>query len=150
MQETIEVSDSQDAARHLDAGCSPSHRRGGFFRHYLEMLVAMLAGMVVLGAAVRGASAVAGLELPTEDPEFASLEVAAYMAIGMGVWMRHRGHGCASTFEMAGAMFVPSLALFPFLWVGVISASTLLVLEHIAMLPLMYFVMMRRRNEYGG
>ena len=51
---------------------------------------------------------------------------------------------------MAGAMFAPTLALVPLLWLGVISGDTLLVLEHMAMLPLMYLVMVRRRAEYGG
>jgi hypothetical protein len=72
------------------------------------------------------------------------------MSVGMVVWMRHRGHGWASTLEMAGAMFAPALALFPLLWLGVISGDDLLVLEHLAMLPLMFLVMLRRRTEYGG
>jgi flagellar biosynthetic protein FliP len=51
---------------------------------------------------------------------------------------------------MAGAMFAPAVALFPLLWLGVIAGDALLVLEHLAMLPLMYLVMLRRRAEYGG
>jgi flagellar biosynthetic protein FliP len=76
--------------------------------------------------------------------------MAVTMSVGMVVWMRHRGHGWASTLEMAGAMFTPAAALFPLLWLGLIASDTLLLLEHLAMFPLMYLVMLRRRAEYGG
>jgi hypothetical protein len=121
-----------------------------FLRHYLEMIAAMLVGMVVLGAAVRGVLALAGLEFPTQYPELVALEMAVDMSVGMVVWMRHRGHGWASTLEMAGAMFAPLVALFPLLWLGLIAGDSLMALEHLAMLPLMYLVMLRRRADYGG
>ncbi|MGW7484861.1 hypothetical protein ACWGH8_40560 [Nonomuraea muscovyensis] len=127
------------------------HGRGWwpFFRHYLEMVAAMFVGMAVLGAAVRGGMALAGLEFPAR-PEPAVLEMAVDMSVGMIVWMRYRGHGWAGTLEMAGSMFVPALVLFPLLWTGVIPAGSLLLLEHVVMLPLMLLVMLRRRDEYGG
>jgi hypothetical protein len=133
----------------------PTHAAGGhgrwrFLRHYLEMVAAMVVGMVVLGAALRGVLALAGLRYPTQYPELAALEMAATMSVGMVVWMRHRGHGWASTLEMAGAMFAPAVVLVPLLWLGVIAGDALLLLEHLAMFPLMYLVMLRRRAEYGG
>jgi hypothetical protein len=133
----------------------PAHAVGGhgrwrFLRHYLEMVAAMFVGMVVLGAAVRGVLALAGLQFPTQYPELVALEMAVTMSAAMVAWMRHRGHGWASTFEMAGAMFTPAVALFPLLWLGLIASDTLLVLEHLAMFPLMCLVMLRRRAEYGG
>jgi hypothetical protein len=121
-----------------------------FLRHYLEMVAAMLVGMVALGAALRGVLALAGLELPARYPALAALEMAATMAAGMVAWMRHRGHRWASTLEMAGAMFAPAVALSPLLWLGVIAGDALLLLEHLAMFPLMFLVMLRRRAEYGG
>jgi hypothetical protein len=126
------------------------HRRWNLLRHYLEMLAAMLVGMVVLGAAVRGVLGLAGLEFPAQYSELVALEMAFDMSVGMVVWMRHRGHGWAPTLEMAGTMFVPAVALFPLLWLGVIAGESLLLLEHVAMLPLMFLVMLRRRSEYGG
>jgi flagellar biosynthetic protein FliP len=114
------------------------------------MVAAMVVGMVVLGAAVRGVLALAGLPYLTQYPELAALEMAVTMSAGMVVWMRHRGHGWASTLEMAGAMFAPAVVLFPLLWLGVIAGDALPVLEHLAMFPLMYLVMLRRRAEYGG
>ena len=129
-------------------------RTGGeswqFLRHYLEMVAAMLVGMVVVGAAVRGVLTLAGLELPTRYPELLALEMAFDMSVGMVAWMRYRGHGWASTLEMAGAMFAPAVALFPLLWLGVLSGEGLLVVQHLAMFPLMYLVMARRRAEFGG
>jgi hypothetical protein len=127
-----------------------THARWRFLRHYLEMVAAMLVGMVVLGAALRGVLALAGLAFPAQHPELAALEMAFDMSAGMVVWMRHRGHGWASTLEMAGAMFAPAIALFPLLWLGVVSGDSLLLLEHLAMFPLMFLVMLRRRGEYGG
>jgi hypothetical protein len=125
-------------------------RRWHFLRHYLEMVVAMFVGMGVLGGAVRGILALAGSEFPDQNPELTSLEMALTMSIGMVLWMRYRGHGWTSTLEMAGVMFVPLIVLFPLLWLGVISGDSLLAVEHMAMLPLMYLVMLRRRDEYGG
>jgi flagellar biosynthetic protein FliP len=114
------------------------------------MIAAMFAGMAVIGAAVRGVLALAGLAFPAQYPELVALEMAFDMSVGMAVWMRHRGHGWASTVEMAGAMFAPAIALFPLLWLGAISGDSLLLLEHVAMFPLMFLVMLRRRAEYGG
>jgi hypothetical protein len=51
---------------------------------------------------------------------------------------------------MTGAMFAPAVALIPLLWLGVIDGNSLLMLEHLVMLPLMVLVMVRRRAEYGG
>jgi hypothetical protein len=132
------------------AHAAGGHGRWRFLRHYLEMVAAMFVGMVALGAAGRGVLALAGLQFPAQYPELAALEMAVTMSVGMAAWMRHRGHGWASTLEMAGAMFTPAVALFPLLWLGLIAGDTLLLLEHLAMFPLMYLVMLRRRAEYGG
>jgi hypothetical protein len=134
---------------HTPLGPTGGGRRR-FLRHYLEMVAAMLVGMIVVGAAVRGVLALAGLGFPTRHPELAALEMAFDMSVGMVAWMRYRGHGWASTLEMAGAILAPAVGLFPLLWLGVIDGGALLVLEHLAMFPLMFLVMLRRRDEYGG
>ncbi|WP_151476273.1 hypothetical protein [Streptomyces albicerus] len=151
--QTRHIQQTQDVAP-ARSGRAPGERHGSrwhFARHYLEMLVAMVVGMLVLGAATRGILALAGTELSaTRHPELASLEMAFDMSVGMAVWMRRRGHGWASTLEMCGAMFVPALALFPLLWLDVIAPDSMITLEHLVMLPLMLLVMLRRRAEYGG
>jgi hypothetical protein len=126
------------------------HGRWRLLRHYLEMVAAMFVGMVVVGAVVRGVPALAGLQFPARYPELVALEMAFDMSVGMVAWMRHRGHGWASTLEMAGAMFAPAVVLVPLRWLGIVAGDDLLALEHLAMFPLMYLVMLRRRAEYGG
>jgi hypothetical protein len=119
------------------------------FRHYLEMVAAMFVGMLVLGGALRLGLSLADVDFSAaRHPELVSLEMAFDMAVGMVVWMRYRGHRWAPTLEMAGAMFVPALALFPLLWSDAITADSLLMIEHVAMLPLMYALMLLRRREY--
>jgi hypothetical protein len=151
----MKTADEAHTPRAQTGSGHPSHTAGGhrrwrFLRHYLEMVAAMLVGMVVLGAALRGVLALAGLRYPTQYAELVALEMATTMLVGMMVWMRHRRHRWASTLEMAGAMFAPAVVLVPLLWLGVIAGESLLVLEHLAMFPLMFLVMLRRRAEYGG
>ncbi|MGH3358280.1 MAG: hypothetical protein ACRDO7_05720 [Nocardioidaceae bacterium] len=123
-------------------------QRRHFLRHYLEMIAAMLVGMAVLGTLTYGVQLATGLRLPTaEHPELASLKMAFDMSIAMIVWMRHRGHGWASTLEMAAAMFAPALALFPLLWLGALSADAMHLAEHLLMLPLMWLLMLRHRTQ---
>jgi flagellar biosynthetic protein FliP len=142
--------------RHVAGSAVPDNAvelHGGrhFARHYLEMLAAMVVGMLVLGAVTHSILALAGMELSTtRHPEPAALEMVFDMSVGMAVWMRHRGHGWASTLEMCGAMFAPLLVLFPLLRLDVIGQDSMITLEHLAMLPLMLVVMLRRRGEYGG
>jgi hypothetical protein len=126
-----------------------STHRGRFVRHYLEMVVAMFVSMGVLAAATAGAEALTGLELPA-SPEFAAVKMAFDMSVGMVVWMRYRGHGWAATLEMVGAMFAPALILAPLSLTGAIPGEVLMIVTHVAMLPLMLVVMLRRRAEYGA
>jgi hypothetical protein len=113
-------------------------------RHYLEMVTAMLAGMVILGAALRGVLALAALRYPTAFSELVAVEMAA-MAAGMVAWMRHRGHRQAPTLAMTGAMVAPAVVLVPLRWLGLLAGQALVVLEHLAML----LVLLRRRVEDG-
>ena len=123
---------------------------GHFLRHYLEMVVAMFAGMAVLWAVGAGVEAATGLEFPTsEQPELAALKMAFDMSVGMVVWMRYRGHGWVSTLEMVAAMFAPAVLLAPLSWLGFMSGELLMIFTHVAMLPLMLAVMLRRRAEYA-
>jgi hypothetical protein len=115
-------------------------------RHYVEMVVAMLAGMLVLG----GLRALAGLTLSFEDhPASAYTLMAVDMSLGMAAWMRYRGHGWASTLEMCAAMFVP-LALAPLVWADALAPMSFMTLAHVVMLVAMLVVLLRRRDEHVG
>ncbi|GAA1272289.1 hypothetical protein Psi02_06360 [Planotetraspora silvatica] len=121
-------------------------RRLRFIRHYVEMVIAMFAGMILLGLLLSAA----GLGFSHErDPELAYLLMAFDMSVGMAAWMRYRGHGWAPTLEMCGAMFAPALPLFPLLWLDVVDGESLMVLAHVAMFPLMLVAMLWRRDEYA-
>jgi hypothetical protein len=123
--------------------------RGRFARHYLEMVVAMFVSMGVLAAATAGAEALTGLELPG-SPEFIAIKMAFDMSVGMVVWMRYRGHSWAATLEMVAAMSAPAVVLAPLSLAGVIPGEALMIVTHVAMLPLMFLAMLRRRSEYGA
>jgi hypothetical protein len=122
---------------------------GHFARHYLEMVVAMVTGMVVLGGLLSGAVAATRLDHRLGSrPELAAFEMALTMSAGMIVWMRYRRHTWASTLEMVGAMFAPVIGLTPLTWLDIIPSESLMMLTHAAMLPLMLVIMIRRRHEY--
>ncbi|MEU4537727.1 hypothetical protein AB0G15_22985 [Streptosporangium sp. NPDC023825] len=126
----------------------PARRRWGRFAwHYAEMVIAMFAGMFVLGMLWSAA----GLGFSHDrQPELAYLLMAFDMSVGMAVWMRYRGHGWAPTLEMCAAMFVPVVPLFPLLWLGLIDGGALMTIAHVAMFPLMLAAMFRRLDEYAG
>jgi hypothetical protein len=123
-----------------------------FARHLGEMLLAMVVGMMVLGALDRGIVAAAGASVDNlryTVPEVVALLMAFNMTVGMTVWMRHRGHSWARVAEMGGAMFVPAIAAIVLFWCTLIQSESILALEHAAMLPAMLAVMLLHRSEYS-
>ncbi len=136
---TTRPTDLEPTHRHATIGWRP------LARHYLEMILAMVVGMLVLGA-LRTA---VGLTVPFEEqPGTAYLLMAIDMSLGMGAWMRYRGHGWAGTLEMCAAMFVP-LVLLPAVWAGAMGAMTFMMVAHVVMPIAMLAVLLRRRGEYG-
>lgn len=125
-----------------------------FARHYLEMVVAMLLGMFVLGAVLAGLLSVIGIDVsdwPDDAPALALLGMAFTMSVPMAAWMRHRGHGWAPTWEMVASMFVPSLAAVALLAGGLVEdIDALFTIQHVAMFPSMLIAMLLRRGEYSG
>ncbi|WP_043620515.1 hypothetical protein [Nonomuraea candida] len=125
----------------------PGRRWGRFTLHYIEMIVAMFAGMFALGLL----QSAVGLDVShTGQPELWYLSMAVNMSIGMAAWMRFRGHGWAPTLEMCAVMFAPAVPLFPLLWLGAIDSDGLMLVSHVAMFPLMLAAMLRRLDEYAG
>jgi hypothetical protein len=125
-----------------------------FLRHLLEMTVAMMLGMCILGMAFRQLHlAVFGTgfdEAWHEHTELAVFAMTFNMTLPMVAWMHHRGHSWERGGEMAAAMFVLALAcLVPF-WLGIISDTVVLPLEMNLMLPAMILVMLYRVDEYAG
>lgn len=110
--------------------------------HYLEMVVAMVVGMFLLGPVW---SLIPSLPHTTEVD---ALVMATDMAIGMAVWMRIRGHRWIGIVEMSSTMYLAFLVtLVPF-WLGLIDGSTALTAGHVLMLPLMLAAMLWRRGDH--
>jgi hypothetical protein len=125
-----------------------------FARHYLEMVVAMFAGMLALGVPLAAGLGVIGVDVEawrTDAQELLLLAMAFTMSVPMAAWMRYRGHGWAPVWEMTASMFVPSFAAIGLLWAGrVEDTDALLYIQHIGMLPSMLAVMVLRLDEYAG
>jgi hypothetical protein len=120
-----------------------------FIRHYLEMVIAMLLGMAVLG--IPGFMALEAAGVDTEAAGVLLWGMAVSMTVPMVAWMRHRGHGWAPAWEMTAAMFVPSFAAIALLWAGIVEGGhTPMMIQHVAMFPAMLAVMLLRRSEYTG
>jgi hypothetical protein len=131
------------------AGATHRSSNGQFVRHFVEMIVAMIVGMAALGGLVSGVLALLGHSGPIQYVELRALLMAAYMTVGMSLWMRHRGHDWPRISEMAGAMFGPFVLLLGPFWAGFISSGGLLAGGHVLMLPFMLGVMLLHREEYS-
>lgn len=115
-----------------------------FARHALEMVIAMVVGMIVL----EPVWSFAWPEL-SENTTAQVLVMATNMSLGMAVWMRIRGHGLPAIAEMSTTMYLPFLVLLPFHWAGALPAMALMTAGHLLMVPAMLVAMLRRRHEYG-
>ena len=112
--------------------------------HYVEMVLAMFAGMLVLG----GLRALLGLTVAFDaHPGAHYLLMATDMAVGMAAWMLLRRHGRACTLEMCAAMYVPAV-LVPLVWADVVSGMAFMTAAHVLMMVAMLAVLLRRRREY--
>ncbi|MFI7125792.1 DJ-1/PfpI family protein [Nonomuraea sp. NPDC050153] len=115
---------------------------GRFIWHYIEMVIAMSLGMLLLGL-------VWGAVLPGSTRfDVGTLIMAADMTVGMAVWMRVRRHGWAAVGEMSLAMFAPFLVLLVPYWLGVLPGHLVMSIGHTLMFVLMAVAMLRRREEY--
>jgi hypothetical protein len=117
-----------------------SRRLLRFAGHYLEMVVAMVVGMIVLDPL-----------WPAEwlaRPDVHAVVMATDMTVAMGLWMRIRRHSWTRTAEMCAVMYLPFVALLVPYWLGALSGTALMVAGHVVMFPLMLAAMLWRRAEY--
>ena len=126
-----------------------SRPAGHFARHYVEMVIAMFAGMIALGMPAGVALKGLGVELADDAPAAMLLGMGITMTVPMVAWMRYRGHGWAASNEMAASMMIPSLGVVALLGAGLVTETgTLLAIQHIVMFPAMLAVMLLRVGEY--
>lgn len=114
-----------------------------FAGHYVVMVVAMLAGMMLLGPV--WTAVLPGL---ADAPAAHTLTMAFDMTLGMGLVMWLQGHGWRLTLEMAAAMIAPFvLLLVPYAF-GALSADGLMTWGHVLMFVTMLVAMLLRREHY--
>ncbi|PZG18474.1 hypothetical protein C1I95_13395, partial [Micromonospora craterilacus] len=128
------------------AGSAGRARLRHLARHLLEMVLAMVAGMLLLGPARAALGTAFGLA--PASPGLGALLMATDMSLGMAVWMGYRGHSGAAIGEMVLAMYAPVLLLLVPYRAGLLDADTLLAGAHLLMVPAMAAVVLRRRGEY--
>ncbi len=118
-----------------------------FTRHYLEMVLAMLLGMLFLPLwelAVGGLAETHWLRSTEAD----LLAMATAMTIPMAAWMVHRGHRTRLTVEMCAAMVAGFVVLLPVLWAGWLGEMGVMMTGHTLMPLFMLGAMLARRREY--
>jgi len=111
-----------------------------FVGHYLEMVAAMVIGMVALAPL-----------WPTDwlaRTDVGAIVMATNMTLAMGLWMRIRRHSWVRTGEMCAAMYLPFGALLVPYWLGALPGTALVIAGHVIMFPLMLAAMLWRRSDH--
>lgn len=127
----------------------PRHRRlPPFWRHFLEMLGAMMVGMFAGAAIFLSIVQVTWDEALLQYPVQALLVMALSMSVPMVAWMRYRHHGWGRSAEMGAAMVLP---VIPFICLVVfdVTKGALCSLYCLATILAMLGVMLYRRDEYS-
>lgn len=123
-----------------------------FWRHFVQMILAMAVGMAVLGIpfrAILGALGYSWDEAVIRFPEIVCVVMTFNMAVGMVAWMRFRGHGWRASAEMTAAMYAATAITLAMFWLHIISSDPLIGVMHVLMVPAMLFAMLYRRDEYA-
>jgi hypothetical protein len=126
-----------------------SSGRTRFALHLGEMIVAMLAGMLVLGGAVEGALALTDGSLSGAPTALRTAVMAITMTVPMVWWMHYRGHPVRHNLEMAGSMVVPTAVVIAMYWLAAIPSGSVLAIQHLIMVPAMVGVMLWRHEHYS-
>jgi hypothetical protein len=128
--------------------------KGRFVRHFFEMFLVMMLGMVAFGMAFRQLHILLfgnGFAGAWDDHVgLAAFAMAFNMTVPMVLWMRYRGHSWERGGEMAAAMNLPLLPGFLLYWLGAIPAEGVLGLQMMLMIPAMLGAMLYRKEEYSA
>ena len=122
-----------------------------FWRHFIEMNLAMIVGMMVGGALFGLLLAPFGMtpgEAELRLPELSLVVMGVNMAVPMAVWMRVRRHPWSRSIEMGGAMFAPGIPLLVLFWFGVLAYGAVCGVWCATMIAAMLALMLYRRSEY--
>jgi hypothetical protein len=135
------------AVPHGDTEHRPSAKR--FALHFAEMVVAMAVGMVALHPLWMLGLDGLGAGWLMHNPYTGALIMATNMTLAMSAWMKIRGHRWRPIVEMGAAMYLPFLALFVPLALGLIGEDAMMLWGHVLMLPAMAAAMLLRPAEYA-
>ncbi len=124
---------------------STGSAKSAFVRHFVEMVVAMVAGMLVIDPVLGFA-----IDPVSSRVEVDALRMATSMGVAMAAWMRFRGHRVRPIVEMCLAMYAGFVVLFPLLWAERIDAAGLMTGGHVLMLLFMLAAMLARPREYAA
>jgi hypothetical protein len=133
-----------------DPGARPASWRR-FARHYVVMVVAMYAGMLVLDPVYAAVATAAGYVDPwAQLPVLSALAMAFNMTVPMVLLMLRHHHGGLVVAEMAGSMVVPTLAAIGLYAVRALDADQVMTVAHVAMFPAMLLAMLHRYAHYAA
>jgi len=124
--------------------------RWRFARHYLEMVVAMLVGMSVLGPLESALLDPLGWQSVRAVPELDGLVMATNTTAATVAWTGYRGHSRAAPGLMVGSQVPAVRRALRAAVAGAVSPTGMLVGGHVLMLPAMAGAMLLRRDEYTG
>ena len=130
---------------------SPLRPAARFVGHYVEMVVAMVVGMAVLGIPVGAIAQAQGYDnVYHQLPELGAILMTAIMTGPMVLWMAVRGHDRRMIGEMSAAMIVPVAVLILAARLGVLAEASLPMLSDPLMYVSMLVVMLARWRMYAG
>ena len=140
----------ESATLSINAGAtSASGSKRAFARHFGEMLLAMLVGMIALGGLAELIFVAADSSLSDQSGGLQVVLMGFHMTVPMVIWMSYRGHDAARNAEMAMSMIVPSIAAAALAWGGVLGSAAALGVQHVVMIPAMLAVMLWRYEDYS-
>ena len=117
--------------------------------HLAEMMIAMFAGMAALGFAVEGVLSLLGASLSDAPAAVMASVMAFNMTAPMAWWMRYRGHATRHNIEMSASMILPTALVIALHWLGAVGADSVLLIQHVVMIPAMVGVMLARFEHYA-
>jgi flagellar biosynthetic protein FliP len=141
-----------DATLHPHADSATTRRRNpwrAWSFHLAEMMFAMIAGMVVLGGALEGLLSLAGASLDDASATAMAGVMAFNMTAPMVWWMHYRGHAARHNLEMAGSMIVPTAIVIGLHLLDLVPADSVLLIQHVVMIPAMIGVMLARFEHHA-
>ncbi len=131
---------------------NPASQAGRFSLHFLEMLLAMMAGMPIFSLVRSLIPASSSYAAAFKSGTIAySIAMTVFMTVPMVAWMIVRGHSWRHSAEMAFAMFAPVAVTTVLRLLG---ADTYLPwlgnASHVGMFLGMLIAMLYRRDHYTG